>query len=97
MSEITSIKNFGRKNGGSKAEWTQNHPIHSVLVSDADAIQACIQLADAQRVLVNLHVVQPMPPIKPHPAIQKARHIVVVICGGSVDTDMLPIGKEYRS
>ena len=93
ISEITSIaKTLGAKMVAQKAfEWTQNHPIHSVLVSDTEAIQACIQLADSQRVLVEPACGAAYAALsQPHPAIQKARHIVVIICGGSgVDTDML--------
>ncbi|MGC6507693.1 MAG: pyridoxal-phosphate dependent enzyme [Myxococcota bacterium] len=99
---ITSIaKTLGAKMVAQKAfEWTRIHPIHCAQVSDNEAINACIHIADEWKMLVEPACGAAYAAVsQPHPAIMKATHIVVIICGGSgVDTDMLLDWKqEYRS
>ena len=90
---ITSIaKTLGAKMVAQKAfEWTQAHPIHCVQVSDDEAIDACIHIADVLRVLVEPACGAAYAALSlTHDALQKAQSIVVIICGGSgVNTDML--------
>lgn len=64
-------------------EWATQHPVKSVVVTDADAIDACVRFADDHRCLVepacgaSLSVVY-----QRHPSLAQARRIVVVVCGG---------------
>jgi len=98
--EITSIaKTLGAKKVSPKAlEWAQRHPIHCVQVSDEEAIQACVDVADDFRVLVEpacgaAYAVRKTE----HPIFEQARDIVVVICGGSgVNSHMLAEWERAR-
>jgi L-serine/L-threonine ammonia-lyase len=64
-------------------EWAMQHPVRSVVVSDADAIRACVRFADDHRCLVepacgaSLSVVYDR-----HRGLEQAARIVVVVCGG---------------
>ena len=71
--------------------FTQNHPIYCIQVSDQQAIQACVDLADDFRVLVEPACGAAYATLySPHPNIKQAKTIVVVICGGSgVNSDVL--------
>ncbi len=85
LAGITSIAtSLGAKQVAAKAlEWTKNHEIHSITVTDDDAVDACLKFADDQRVLVepacgaSLSVVYNQPEI-----IKSARTILVIVCGG---------------
>ena len=64
-------------------EWAQRHAVHPVVVTDAQALAACRDFLDDQRVLVEpacgaaLAAVHAMPP-----ALQAAQRVLVVVCGG---------------
>jgi len=71
-------------------EWSKKHPIHTFLMSDADAVNACISFADDERVLVEpacgaglaslymrADVLQKVLQDKPDPVI------LVIVCGGN--------------
>lgn len=86
LPEITSIAvTLGCIRVADKAfEWTQKHEIHSVVVSDEQAVDACLQFADDMRVLVEpacgaaLAVVyENLPVIKPY------QNILIIACGGA--------------
>ena len=73
-------------------EWTQQHAVHPVVVTDAQALAACRQFLDDHRVLVEpacgaaLAALDAVPP-----ALQAAQRVLVVVCGGvtaSADTIM---------
>ncbi|MCP4693617.1 MAG: pyridoxal-phosphate dependent enzyme [Desulfobacterales bacterium] len=85
LAGITSIAtSLGAKQVTPKAlEWTKHHEIHSLTVTDGEAVNACLRFADDQRVLVepacgaSLSVVYNQPKI-----IASARTILVIVCGG---------------
>jgi L-serine/L-threonine ammonia-lyase len=54
IDEITTIaKTLGARRVTPKAfEWTQKHPVQSVVVTDMDAVKACLNFADDLRVVV---------------------------------------------
>jgi L-serine/L-threonine ammonia-lyase len=54
IDKITSIaKTLGATQVTPKAfEWTQKHPVQSVVVTDAEAVNACLNFADDMRVVV---------------------------------------------
>lgn len=54
LEKITSLATtLGAKQVTPKAfEWTQKHPVQSVVVTDADAVNACLSFADDMRVVV---------------------------------------------
>lgn len=54
LDNITTIaKTLGARQVTPKAfEWTQQHPIQSVVVTDAEAVNACLKFADDMRVVV---------------------------------------------
>ena len=93
IDSITSIaKTLGARKVASKAlEWTKNHPITCVQVSDAQTIQACIALLNEQRVLVEPACSASYCVLSSrHPLVDQAQNIVIVICGGSgITIDML--------
>lgn len=86
LDAITSVaKSLGALQIADEAlAWTKHHEIHSVVLSDCDAIRGCIQLADEFRVLV-----------EPACGVSRAavesnlvsgshyRNVLAVICGGS--------------
>jgi L-serine/L-threonine ammonia-lyase len=74
-------------------EWAKQHPIRSVVVSDADAVAACTEFANDHRCLVepacgaSLSVAYEGQPILP-----EAETVVVVVCGG-IGVDLARLGK----
>ncbi len=98
LPEITSIAvTLGARRVAAKAlEWTHHHEVHSVVVSDKQAVNACLQFADDMRVLVEpacgaaLAVVYDNLPIITHYST-----VLVVICGGvGVSISQLQTWKE---
>jgi L-serine/L-threonine ammonia-lyase len=85
LKEITGVaKSLGAKTVAKQAlECTKRHPISSVVVSDKDAIEACISFANDYRYLVepacgaSLAVAYGALPV-----LENARTVVVVVCGG---------------
>ena len=83
---IDSIaKSLGAKKVAKQALlWTQTHPIHCLQVSDEQAIQGCIDLANDFKVLVEPACGAGFAALQTnHSIIQQAKNIVVVVCGGS--------------
>lgn len=85
-------KSLGAKTVARSAfEWSRQHPVQSVVVTDVDSIVACVRFADDHRCLVepacgaSLSVAYAR-----HPALVKSGRIVVIVCGGiGVTLDML--------
>ena len=71
--------------------WTKKHPITCVQVSDTQTIQACSELLDEHRILVEPACSASYSAISiGHPLVDQAKSIVVIICGGSgMTSDML--------
>jgi L-serine/L-threonine ammonia-lyase len=66
-------------------EWTRRHPVASVVVSDAQAVQACLDFAREQRVIVEpacgaALAVALQPEAAP---LRDARNVLVIVCGGA--------------
>lgn len=73
-------------------EWLSQHDVVTAIVSDRDAISACINLADDHRMLVPPACGAALAAVYGDtiPKLQKAqklpeklKHIVVIVCGGS--------------
>ena len=88
--EIASIaKTLGARRVAEEAlAWTRRHPVISELVGDREAVEACLEFANRQRVLVE-------PACGAALAVasrrrQASRNALVVVCGGSgVNLDQL--------
>lgn len=85
LPEITSIApTLGAKRVAQAAfDWTRRHDVRSVLVSDAQAVAACLRFADDMRILVEpacgaalAAAYQNLPVLAPF------RQPLVVVCGG---------------
>lgn len=81
----TLATSLGAKTVAQKAlEWSQVHPIFPQIVSDKEAVEACIKFADHHRILVEPACGAALSLIytgKIDPKIYKK--IVVIVCGGS--------------
>jgi L-serine/L-threonine ammonia-lyase len=85
LKEVTGVaKTLAAKTVARKAvDWAKHHPIRSVVVTDADAVSACLAFANDHRYLVepacgaSLSVAYNRQPI-----LQEAETVVVVVCGG---------------
>ncbi len=85
LDKVTGVaKTLGARTVARTAfEWATQHPVRSVVVTDADAIAACVRFADDHRCLVepacgaSLSVAY-----QRHRALEEAARIVVIVCGG---------------
>ncbi|MFK7956429.1 MAG: pyridoxal-phosphate dependent enzyme [Lysobacterales bacterium] len=74
-------------------QWTQEHPVHSVLVSDAQALAGCRRFADDQRRLVEPACGAVVSAV--YDGLIDARTPLVIACGGAgVTLEML---EQWRS
>jgi L-serine/L-threonine ammonia-lyase len=82
---ITSIANSlgARKVAPHVFELTKTHEIISLLVSDAEAVAACLKFADAQRVLVEPACGAALAALDAHPDVfARFQRPLVEVCGG---------------
>lgn len=85
LERISGIaKSLGAKTVARQAfQWSTDHPVHSVVVTDTDAVRACIKFADDHR-----HLVEPAcgaslsVAYRQHRILENADRLVVVVCGG---------------
>ena len=64
-------------------QWTNEHPIKNIVVSDVDAEQGSIAFAKDQRLLVELASGAALSLVYAnHPIIQDYKSILVIVCGG---------------
>ncbi len=85
LEEITSIAtSLGSKRVCARAlKWTKEHEIHSVVVTDASAVDSCLRFVADHRVLVepacgaSLSIVY-----EPIDLLKDKRIVLVVVCGG---------------
>jgi L-serine/L-threonine ammonia-lyase len=85
LPEITSLAtSLGAKHITEQAlVWAQQHKIHSAIVSDKQAVRACLQFADDMRVLVEPACGAALAVVYENlSAITAYQNIVVIICGG---------------
>jgi L-serine/L-threonine ammonia-lyase len=64
--------------------WSRKHPVHPVVVSDVQAVAACLDFADAQRVIVEpaCGAALAVALQGAHPVLQAAQDLLVIVCGG---------------
>jgi L-serine/L-threonine ammonia-lyase len=93
LDKITGVaKSLGAKTVAQQAfEWSRQYPVQSVVVTDADAITACVRFADEHRCLIepacgaSLSVAY-----QRHKILASAHRIVIIVCGGiGASLDML--------
>jgi L-serine/L-threonine ammonia-lyase len=86
---ITSVAtSLGAKQVCQRAfDLARSHPLTSLVVSDAEAVDACVRFMDDLR-----HVVEPAcgaalaPAYAAHPALAGVDDLLVVVCGGATAT-----------
>lgn len=65
-------------------EWTQKHPVFPQVVTDREAVNACLHFADEHRLLVEPACGAALAVLyEKRPILQQFKDIVVIICGGS--------------
>ncbi|HSY27161.1 MAG TPA: pyridoxal-phosphate dependent enzyme [Burkholderiaceae bacterium] len=82
---VTSIANsLGASRVAQQAfDWTRQHEIHSVVVSDADAVDACLRFADDMRVLVEPACGAALAvAYRNLPVLASFKRPLIVVCGG---------------
>jgi len=93
LEQITGVaKSLGAKTVARQAfEWSRQHPVQSVVVTDSAAIDACVQFADDHKCIVepacgaSLSVAY-----RRYAILEKADRVVIVVCGGiAVDLELL--------
>ncbi len=85
LEHITSIAtSLGAKKVAAKAyEWCSRHQIHSLVVSDLQAVEACLQFAADHRLLVEPACGAALAPLyRQTPFLKDRMHVLVVVCGG---------------
>lgn len=86
LDKITTIAtSLGAKTVTKKAlEWSKMHPIFPHIVSDKQAVSACLQFADQHRILVEPACGAALSLIYERKLdVNKYKTIVVIVCGGS--------------
>jgi L-serine/L-threonine ammonia-lyase len=98
---ITSIATtLGARRVASDAfAWTRRHPVHSVTVSDAQAVAACLSFADDMRTLVEPACGAALAVAYDDlPVLAPFQHALIVVCGGiGVDLAKLSAWKSDHS
>lgn len=83
---ITSIAtSLGARQVSDRAfAWTREHPVHSVVVSDAEAVRACLDFADEHRVVVEpaCGAALAVAVQRRLPVLRDAADLLVIVCGG---------------
>jgi L-serine/L-threonine ammonia-lyase len=86
---ITSIAtSLGAKQVCQRAfELARSHPLNSLVVSDAEAVDACVRLMDDHRLVVEPACGAALAPAyAAHPALAGVDDLLVVVCGGATTT-----------
>lgn len=86
---ITSVAtSLGARQVAQQAwDWTQRHPVHTQVVSDAQAVAACRRFLDDHRVLVEPACGAALAAVyTPAPVLAGAQAVLVVVCGGVTTT-----------
>lgn len=64
--------------------WTREHPVHSVVVSDRDALDACWRFLDDHRTLIEPACGAALAPVYAgRDALAAAGSLLVIVCGGA--------------
>ena len=95
---ITSIaSSLGARRVAQQAfDWTRRHDIRSVIVSDAQAVDACLRFADDLRTLVEPACGAALAVAYQHPQLlAEFKKPLIVVCGGiGVDLVKLQVWKN---
>jgi L-serine/L-threonine ammonia-lyase len=68
-------------------EWTRDHPVRSIVVSDASALSACERFLDDHRILVEPACGASLVPVYERlPEFDAAASVLVEVCGGATAT-----------
>jgi L-serine/L-threonine ammonia-lyase len=89
LSGITSIAtSLGARQVSAEAfRWSREHPVHSAVVSDREAVAACLRFMDDQRVVVEPACGAALALVyKQDPLLAGMRNVLVVVCGGVTAT-----------
>jgi len=93
LKQITGVaKSLGAKTVARQAfEWSRQHPVHSVVVADSAAIDACVQFADDHKCIVEPACGASLSVAYRRQAIlEEADRVVIVVCGGiAADLELL--------
>lgn len=67
--------------------WTQRHPVHCSTVSDGQAVQTCLALADAHRLIVEPACGAALAAVRQGAGpLKNAAQVLVIVCGGVTTT-----------
>lgn len=98
LDKISTIAlSLGARRVAKKAlEWTHNHPVTPVVVSDAQALNAVFQFVDDQRVLVEPACGAALALVyNKNPELMSYEKILIVVCGGcGVSLELIEKWKE---
>jgi len=86
---ITSVATSlgARQVAQSAFDWSREHPVRSLVVSDSDAVGACIRFMDEQRVVVEPACGAALAAVYANaPQLDGLRHVLVIVCGGVTAT-----------
>ena len=98
LDKITGVaKTLGAKTVAEQAlTYTQQHPVYSAVVTDDQAMQACLDFADEHKCLVEAACGASLAAAyQGHPALKQAKVIVLIVCGGiGVNLEMLQTWRD---
>ena len=89
LDKVSSIAtSLGAKRVSEQAfQWSQRHPIHSLVVSDQSALSACQRFLSDHRLLVEPACGASLAAVYDKaPKLESYRNILVVVCGGATST-----------
>ncbi|WP_431286501.1 pyridoxal-phosphate dependent enzyme [Roseateles chitinivorans] len=90
LDAITSLAtSLGARRVSERAfAWTKEHPVVATTVTDAEAVQACLEVAKEHRVMVEPACGAAVAATlkRAVPALQEARNVLVILCGGACAT-----------
>ena len=89
LEAITSIAtSLGAKRVCDQAvKWVQDHPVHSILVSDQSALEACERFLADHRLLVEPACGASLAPVYgKEQALEPYENVLIIVCGGATAT-----------
>ncbi|OWQ48191.1 serine dehydratase [Roseateles noduli] len=90
LDAITSLAtSLGARRVSERAfAWTKEHPVVATTVTDAEAVQACLDVAKEHRVIVEPACGAAVAATlkRAVPTLQEARNVLVILCGGACTT-----------
>ena len=95
----TIATSLGAKRVAQKTlDWSQQHPITSIIVTDNEALHACYRFADDHRVLVEPACGAALATIyEQHQELINAKSLLVIVCGGiGVSMHLLEEWCQYK-